>query len=36
MSSLMDTWISLVDIESSGERNHGLYVLKSMCSNRAA
>jgi circadian clock protein KaiC len=29
MSSLMDTWISLVDIESSGERNRGLYVLKS-------
>jgi len=29
MSSLMDTWISLVDIEGSGERNRGLYVLKS-------
>jgi circadian clock protein KaiC len=25
----MDTWISLVDIESNGERNRGLYVLKS-------
>jgi circadian clock protein KaiC len=29
LSSLMDTWISLVDIESNGERNRGLYVLKS-------
>jgi circadian clock protein KaiC len=27
--SLMDTWISLVDIESNGERNRGLYALKS-------
>jgi circadian clock protein KaiC len=29
LSSLMDTWISLVDIESNGERNRGLYVLKA-------
>lgn len=29
ISSLMDTWISLLDIEESGERNRGLYVLKS-------
>ncbi len=29
LSSLMDTWIFLVDIESNGERNRGLYVLKS-------
>jgi circadian clock protein KaiC len=29
MSSLMDTWIFLVDIESNGERNRGLYALKS-------
>jgi circadian clock protein KaiC len=29
MSSLMDTWVSLVDIEINGERNRGLYVLKS-------
>lgn len=29
ISSLMDTWILLQDIESSGERNRGLYVLKS-------
>ena len=29
LSSLMDTWISLVDIESNGERNRGLYALKS-------
>ncbi len=29
ISSLMDTWILLRDIESSGERNRGLYVLKS-------
>ncbi|MGD0106515.1 MAG: circadian clock protein KaiC [Rhodopila sp.] len=27
--SLMDTWILLVDIESNGERNRGLYLLKS-------
>ena len=25
----MDTWISLRDIEADGERNRGLYVLKS-------
>ena len=35
MSSLMDTWISLVDIESSGERNRGLYVLKSRGMNHS-
>jgi circadian clock protein KaiC len=29
ISSLMDTWILLRDIESAGERNHGLYILKS-------
>ncbi len=29
LSSLMDTWISLIDIEANGERNRGLYVLKS-------
>ncbi len=29
LSSLMDTWISLIDIDSNGERNRGLYVLKS-------
>ena len=29
LSSLMDTWISLIDIESNGERNRGLYALKS-------
>lgn len=29
VSSLMDTWISLIDIEAHGERNRGLYVLKS-------
>ena len=29
VSSLMDTWISLRDIELGGERNRGLYVLKS-------
>jgi circadian clock protein KaiC len=25
----MDTWISLVQLESNGERNRGIYVLKS-------
>ncbi len=29
ISSLVDTWILLRDIESGGERNRGLYVLKS-------
>lgn len=29
ISSLTDTWIALRDIESSGERNRGLYLLKS-------
>ena len=29
VSSLMDTWISLTDIESSGERNRVMYVLKA-------
>ena len=29
VSSLMDTWLLLTDIESSGERNRGLQVLKS-------
>ncbi|THD83255.1 MAG: circadian clock protein KaiC [Phenylobacterium sp.] len=29
VSSLMDTWISLTDVEASGERNRVLFVLKS-------
>jgi len=29
ISSLMDTWLLLQNIESGGERNRGLYVLKS-------
>jgi circadian clock protein KaiC len=29
ISSLIDTWIDLVDIEANGERNRGLYVIKS-------
>lgn len=29
ISSLIDTWVLLRDIESSGERNRGLYILKS-------
>lgn len=29
ISSLMDTWVQLRNIESNGERNRGLYVLKS-------
>jgi circadian clock protein KaiC len=29
LSSLMDSWLSLRDIEASGERNRGLYVLKA-------
>jgi circadian clock protein KaiC len=29
ISSLIDTWLLLRDIENSGERNRGLYILKS-------
>lgn len=29
VSSLADTWMHLRDIEEAGERNHGIYVLKS-------
>jgi circadian clock protein KaiC len=29
ISSLMDTWLSLTNMEFNGERNRGLYVLKS-------
>jgi len=29
ISSLIDTWLLLRDIEIGGERNRGLYVLKS-------
>jgi circadian clock protein KaiC len=29
VSSLMDTWLTVRDIESAGERNRGLYVIKS-------
>jgi circadian clock protein KaiC len=29
VSSLMDSWLSLRNLESNGERNRGLYVLKS-------
>ena len=29
VSSLMDTWLLLRDVESNGERNRGLYLLKS-------
>ena len=29
MSSLMDTWLLVRDLETNGERNRGLYVLKS-------
>ncbi|MGN6195129.1 MAG: circadian clock protein KaiC [Ginsengibacter sp.] len=29
VSSLVDTWLSVTDIEFNGERNRGLYILKS-------
>ena len=29
VSSLVDAWITIRDIESNGERNHGLYIMKS-------
>ncbi|WP_250626312.1 circadian clock protein KaiC [Pinirhizobacter soli] len=35
VSSLMDTWISLSDIEANGERNRVLYLLKSRGMNHS-
>ena len=35
VSSLMDTWISLSDIEANGERNRVLYILKSRGMNHS-
>jgi circadian clock protein KaiC len=35
VSSLMDTWISLRNLEYNGERNRGLYVLKSRGMNHS-
>lgn len=35
VSSLMDTWLMLRDIELGGERNRGLYVLKSRGMNHS-
>jgi circadian clock protein KaiC len=35
VSSLMDTWLLLRDIELAGERNRGLYVLKSRGMNHS-
>jgi circadian clock protein KaiC len=35
VSSLMDTWLSLVQLESNGERNRGLYVLKARGMNHS-
>ncbi|MGH7116330.1 MAG: circadian clock protein KaiC [Stellaceae bacterium] len=29
LSSLMDAWIKLIDVEANGERNHLLYVIKA-------
>lgn len=29
VSSLVDAWLTIRDIESNGERNHGLYIMKS-------
>lgn len=35
MSSLMDSWILVRDLEHSGERNRGIYVLKSRGTNHS-
>lgn len=35
ISSLIDTWILLRDIESGGERNRGIYILKSRGMNHS-
>ncbi len=35
VSSLMDTWISLMQLETNGERNRGMYVLKSRGMNHS-
>lgn len=35
LSSLMDTWLLMRDLESNGERNRGLYVIKSRGMNHS-
>jgi circadian clock protein KaiC len=35
VSSLMDTWLSLMDVEANGERNRVLYLLKSRGMNHS-
>jgi circadian clock protein KaiC len=35
LSSVMDTWLLLRDIEANGERNRGLYVLKARGTNHS-
>jgi circadian clock protein KaiC len=35
MSSLMDTWLYLTNLEANGERNRGLYILKSRGMNHS-
>jgi circadian clock protein KaiC len=35
ISSLVDSWVLLRDIESNGERNRGLYILKSRGMNHS-
>ena len=35
LSSLMDTWLLVRDLESNGERNRGLYVIKSRGMNHS-
>ncbi|HEV2677521.1 MAG TPA: circadian clock protein KaiC [Aliidongia sp.] len=35
VSSLMDTWVSLTDVEANGERNRVLYLLKSRGMNHS-
>jgi circadian clock protein KaiC len=35
ISSLVDTWLSVKDIETNGERNRGLYIMKSRGMNHS-
>lgn len=35
ISSIIDTWVSLVDIETDGERNRGVYLFKSRGMNHS-
>jgi circadian clock protein KaiC len=35
ISSIIDTWVSLINIETDGERNRGMYLFKSRGMNHS-